>query len=30
MTVWEQRVLIGAVVIEAALIALFVWKTLTR
>jgi hypothetical protein len=30
MTTWEKRLLIGAVVMEAALIALFVWKTLTR
>ena len=30
MSTWEKRVLIGAVVLEAVLIALFVWKTLTR
>jgi hypothetical protein len=30
MTGWEKRVLIGAVVVEAALIVLFVWKTLAR
>jgi hypothetical protein len=30
MTAWEKRVLIAAVLFEAALIALFVWKTLTR
>ena len=30
MTTWEKRVLIGAVVFEAALIVLFVWKMLTR
>lgn len=30
MTTGEKQLLIGAVVIEAALIALFVWKTLTR
>jgi hypothetical protein len=30
MTAWEKRVLYAVAAIEAALIALFVWKTLTR